>query len=101
VATAYHPARNAAESAYRFDVHPEDLARIVTGIEAAGSELVAVFHSHPRSDPVPSATDRREARYRVPHLIATLRVTSASSGAALRAWSMEPSAPVEVPLVIG
>src|SRR5687768_9582309 len=32
-------------------------------IEAAGEELVGIYHSHPVSQPYPSPTDRAEAHY--------------------------------------
>ena len=87
IGRTFHPARNAVRSPYRFDLHPEDLVRLLHEIEAAGDELVATFHSHPVTDAVPSATDRREARYPVPQLIATL--AGGTGEARLRAWSVE------------
>lgn len=99
VATAFHPARNAEASAYAFSVHPEDLVRIVYAIEAGGEDLVAIFHSHPRSAAVPSASDRREARYPAAlHLVAGLGGRDASP--ALRAWRIDGHECVEVPLRI-
>jgi proteasome lid subunit RPN8/RPN11 len=89
---AYHPARNALASPYRFDLHPDDLVRILDEIDAAGLDLVATVHSHPRSPAVPSGLDRREARHRVVHLIASLRGDEPE----LRAWWIEDGACREV-----
>ncbi len=62
-ATTYHPARNAEASPYVYTVHPDDLVRIVLGIEDAGEDLVAIFHSHTHTPAEPSPTDRRQAMY--------------------------------------
>jgi [CysO sulfur-carrier protein]-S-L-cysteine hydrolase len=97
-ASTYHPARNAAESPYVYSVHPDDLARIVIGIEDRGQDLVAIFHSHARTPSVPSPTDRREARYRVVYLVATLSELGASPAASLRAWRIDDGEAREVAL---
>jgi proteasome lid subunit RPN8/RPN11 len=95
--SAFHPARNAFASPRRYDVHPEDLVRIVLAIEAGGEDLVAVFHSHTQTPAVPSPTDLRSAGYPVVHLLATL----ADRDVALRAWRIESERATEVRLQIG
>ncbi len=100
--TAFHPARNEHACALRFSVHPEDLVRIVLGMEAAGEELVAVFHSHVGSAAVPSATDVRESRYPdALHLLASIEAPWVLPEQSLRAWSVGPDGAAEVPLLIG
>jgi proteasome lid subunit RPN8/RPN11 len=95
----YHPARNADASPTVFSVHPEDLVRLVLGFEASGQELVAIFHSHTRTPAVPSATDRREARYPgVYHLLATLVDADAAPADCLRAWRIDGGESREVSL---
>jgi proteasome lid subunit RPN8/RPN11 len=87
IASAYHPARNAEASPYVYSVHPDDLVRIVLGIEDAGEDLLAIFHSHTHTPAVPSPTDRREARYPDAwYLLASLVEPDAAPEAALRAW---------------
>ena len=54
VAERYLPADNALESPYRFELRPRDPADFF--LEDEGFDL-AVFHSHPRSEPKPSRTD--------------------------------------------
>jgi proteasome lid subunit RPN8/RPN11 len=57
-AVAVHRARNAAATpklSYHMDGREQ--YRIEMGIEDAGLELGAIYHSHPRSEPVPSQTD--------------------------------------------
>ena len=95
VRTAY-PARNALASPYRYEIDPRDLVRILHAIERHGDDLVAVFHSHPDGPAAPSATDVREARYRVLHLLAS---PSRDEGA-LRAWRIEADGALEVSLTI-
>ena len=95
LATTFHPARNALGSPRRFDLHPEDLVRIMFEMEAAGDELVAIFHSHTRGPAVPSATDVRSAEYRVPYLIASL---DAGAEPVLRAWWIASGEVAEIPV---
>ncbi len=101
-ATAFHPARNAEASPLRYNVHPDDLVRIVFAIEDAGQDLVAIFHSHTRSPAVPSATDRRTAQYPdAYYVLATLADPDAGPADALRAWRIRAGESAEVPLRIG
>lgn len=98
-ATTYHAARNADASPYVYNVHPDDLVRIVLGIEDAGEDLVAIFHSHTHSPAVPSPTDLRSALYRDAfYLLATLSAPDAGPVASLRAWRIRDEAASEVPL---
>jgi proteasome lid subunit RPN8/RPN11 len=100
-ATSYHPARNADASPYVYTVHPDDLVRIVMGIEDAGEDLVAIFHSHVASPAVPSATDRRQAMYPdAIYLLATLMDPDATPMQALRAWRIHDGEATEGPLTI-
>lgn len=100
-ATAYHPARNAEASPYVYTVHPDDLVRIVLGIEDAGEDLVAIFHSHTHTPAVPSATDRRSAFYPDAfYLLASLSDPDAGPAESLRAWRISDGESGEVPLCI-
>ena len=94
-ATRVHPARNALASPYRYDVDPDDLIRILDRIEAAGEVMVAIFHSHPAGEAVPSAADLRESRWDVVQLIASPGDTRAGW---LRAWRIEEGEAREVEL---
>jgi proteasome lid subunit RPN8/RPN11 len=100
-ATAYHPARNADASAFVYTVHPDDLVRIVLGIEDAGQDLVAIFHSHIQTPAVPSPTDRRQAMYPdAIYLLATLVDPDVLPMQALRAWRIRDGEATEAPLRI-
>jgi [CysO sulfur-carrier protein]-S-L-cysteine hydrolase len=54
VAERYLPGENVLQSPYRFELRPHDPADFF--LEDEGYEL-AVFHSHPESEPKPSRTD--------------------------------------------
>jgi proteasome lid subunit RPN8/RPN11 len=98
-ATAYHPARNAEASPTVYTVHPDDLVRIVLGIDDTGQDLVAIFHSHTHTSAVPSPTDRRQAMYPdAIHILATLMDAQAKPMQALRAWRIREGEATEVPL---
>lgn len=103
LATTYFPARNAEASPLRYNVHPEDLVRIVYAIERASEDLVAIVHSHPRTAAEPSAIDRRTAQFDLPfYLVASLAAEGAPPESALRAWRIMGGHAFEVPLrVVG
>jgi proteasome lid subunit RPN8/RPN11 len=56
-ATRVHRALNTAASPLRFEVDGLELLHTIEAIEADGSELGAIYHSHTRSVPYPSQTD--------------------------------------------
>jgi [CysO sulfur-carrier protein]-S-L-cysteine hydrolase len=62
-AVAVHRARNAAASPLRYEIEGREQYRIQTAIEDAGLDLWAIYHSHTRSDPLPSQTDINLAFY--------------------------------------
>lgn len=49
--------------ATRYVIDPREQLKAFRAIEAAGEELVGIYHSHPVSQPYPSPTDRAEAHY--------------------------------------
>ena len=98
-ATRFHPARNVDASPLRYNLHPEDLVRIVFEIERSGEDLVGIFHSHTRTAAVPSPTDRRTAEYPgVFHVIVSLANPESTAPSALRAWRIHGGHSYEVPL---
>ena len=60
-----YPLRNiASEPLVTYEAAPEDLFAAQRTMRQQGEQLLAVYHSHPRSkDPEPSATDVRLAYY--------------------------------------
>lgn len=56
-------AQNASESPTdSFLIAPSEQLELLKWIEAEGRELIAIFHSHPRSGPEPSERDREMAK---------------------------------------
>ena len=47
----------------RYRIDPREQLEAFRSMDAAGEELVAIYHSHPGSIPFPSPTDRAEAFY--------------------------------------
>ncbi|WP_205697524.1 Mov34/MPN/PAD-1 family protein [Conexibacter sp. SYSU D00693] len=49
-------AENVAASPFRFEIDGKELLELTQRIDDAGADL-AIYHSHTRSDPIPSQTD--------------------------------------------
>lgn len=56
-ATSLHLLDNAEASPFRYSISPTDLFATVQKIEDAGEELIAIYHSHTKSEAYPSQTD--------------------------------------------
>jgi proteasome lid subunit RPN8/RPN11 len=56
-ATSVHATENVRASPLAFEIHGPEAIRIMDAIEAGGSELAAIYHSHTRTEPYPSQTD--------------------------------------------
>ena len=53
---------NTANSKFKYVMDPQEQLRVTDEIEDAGLDLGMIYHSHTRSDPVPSQTDINLAR---------------------------------------
>ena len=81
------PHGTAEHSPLRYNVDSDDLLRITLEIEAAGGDLVGIFHSHTHTPAVPSATDLRAAMYPEPfYILASLADPDSTPERVLRAW---------------
>lgn len=54
---------NAAASPIYYRPGDKEMIAAINDIDERDEELVAIFHSHVASPPIPSPTDRREAHY--------------------------------------
>ncbi len=71
--SSFHPLRNAAASETRYDADPHDLIDAVVALRERGAEILAIYHSHPRWEAIPSRTDLEENHYGpVPRIIVSL-----------------------------
>jgi len=57
------PITNALHSATRYRMEPQEQLAAFNRLDAAGLELLAIYHSHPKGPATPSATDLAEAYY--------------------------------------
>lgn len=58
---AAHPMRNVSDSPQtRFQIEPREQLQALKAIDQAQLDWIGVYHSHPRSAPIPSQTDREQ-----------------------------------------
>ena len=62
-AVTVFPVRNAAASPLRYEMDPKDQLRVFEALDDAELDVGAIYHSHTRSDPLPSQTDINLAFY--------------------------------------
>jgi [CysO sulfur-carrier protein]-S-L-cysteine hydrolase len=80
---ARYPLLNAAESPTEYDADPASLFAAVKQVRRRGWDVLAVYHSHPTSPPVPSRTDLARSYWAgVVHFIISLQ----SSQPEVRGW---------------
>ena len=73
ISRIYRTANVAENKRVRYEAAPLDIARILDDIESAHEEHLGIYHSHPRSEARPSATDRRLAAYDVWYFVVSLQ----------------------------
>ena len=97
-AVAVRRARNAEGSPLRFSIDSKEQYDLLTGIEDAGLEVAAIYHSHTRTAPEPSQTDINFAQGwpGVEWIIIGL----AGDEPEVRTWLIEDGHPSEAELVV-
>lgn len=88
---------NTAASPFRYELDPREQYRVEMEIDDAGEDLGAIYHSHTRSDPVPSQTDVNLAFH--PHAL-YLIVGVAGPEDDVRAWRIADGAVTAVPFEV-
>lgn len=88
---------SAPDPATRYQVSPPDFIRAYYQIERSGAEVIAVYHSHPDSAPIPSQTDLIEATW--PEL-AYLIIGMEAGGMTMRAWMIRHLKAIEIEIVL-
>jgi len=79
----HYPLVNALASPTEYESEPRSMLAAHKAMRASGTDILAVYHSHPTSDPIPSKRDlERNYGEGVIHVIIGLR----SSEADIRAW---------------
>jgi proteasome lid subunit RPN8/RPN11 len=80
----------------RYLIDPREQLRAFQDMDEKGEELVAIYHSHPASQPYPSPTDRAESHY--PDAVYVL-VSLRSRTPEVRAYRIEDDVVREVALL--
>ncbi len=85
--TIRYPIRNALVSPTRYKSDDQEMIAAHVDMRRRQVDLLAIYHSHPGSEPVPSRTDLEQNPYgtAVVHLIVSLM----SSAPTVRAWRLE------------
>jgi proteasome lid subunit RPN8/RPN11 len=79
----HYPLVNALRSPVEYESEPRSMFEAERDRRRRGLEFLAVYHSHPTSEPIPSRKDReRSYSPEVVNLIVSLK----TSGPAVRAW---------------
>ena len=56
-AETVYRASNAEASPFRYSISPTEQLELINRIDDAGEDLVAIYHSHTKTEPFPSQTD--------------------------------------------
>jgi proteasome lid subunit RPN8/RPN11 len=92
--SSLHTLRNQAHSETRYDAEPRDLIAAYVSLRERGAEILAIYHSHPRWQAVPSRTDLAENYWgAVPRIIISLLDDPPD----VRVWRLEPDSYHELP----
>ncbi len=92
--SSFHPLRNefASPTSYRAD--SRELVKAVVELRERNAAILAIYHSHPRWEAIPSQTDLRENHYgTLPRIIVSLLDETPD----VRIWRLESDSYHELP----
>jgi len=93
-ALSLHPLRNIDSSQTRYTADPKELIQALVWLREQGREVVAIYHSHPRWEAVPSATDLAQNYWgEMPRIIVSLLTDPPD----VRIWRLGPDSFQELP----
>ncbi len=93
-ALSLHPLRNIDASKTRYTADPRELIQALVWLREQRREVVAIYHSHPRWEAVPSATDLTQNYWgEMPRIIVSLLTDPPD----LRVWRLSPDSFQELP----
>jgi len=85
--TSIYLLRNESQSETRYSADPHDLITTQLELRRRGEEILAIYHSHPRWNAIPSRTDLAENYYgEVPRIIVSLLGDRPD----VRVWRLDP-----------
>jgi proteasome lid subunit RPN8/RPN11 len=88
--------RNVHQSPYTYEIDPQQLLHFFREMDAAGLDLVGIYHSHTHSDAYPSRTDVVRAYYPdAVYVIVGLRNASPEHAADVRAFRIRDGQIIE------
>jgi proteasome lid subunit RPN8/RPN11 len=95
--SSLYPLRNIKASETRYLGDPQELVAAYIALREQGAEIVAIYHSHPHGEAVPSRTDLSENHYEhTPQIIVSLK----SAEPTVRVWRLDADSFEELPLRI-
>ncbi|MAT96218.1 MAG: hypothetical protein CL608_03670 [Anaerolineaceae bacterium] len=88
--TAVYPIDNILQSPTAYEMDPQQQVEAMLALEAAGWQMLAIYHSHPQGPPQPSATDIALAYYpEALHVVVSLREQNAPKVRAFQIMEQE------------
>ncbi len=92
--SSLHPLRNVKASETRYLGDPKELVAAYVALRERGADIVAIYHSHPCGEAVPSRIDLDENHYGdTPQIIISLKANTPQ----VRVWRLDTDSFEELP----